>query len=85
MPNQHILYHAFDVEEVECVGLEEELWKQPWAMMAWLGKCKGKETASPVQKVAKLSDASRPLVWGNWVFYVTATMYYSIDWNMEKN
>ena len=28
-PNQRILYRAFDVEEDECVGLEEELKKQP--------------------------------------------------------
>ena len=62
-PNQRILYQAFDVEEDECVGLEEELKKQPQAMMARLGKCKGEETVSPVKKVAKVSDTSGHWTW----------------------
>ena len=31
------------------------------------------------------STHSKAYLWGNWVSYETATMYPSIDWNMEKN
>lgn len=58
VPNQRLLYRASNVEEDECMGLDEELKKQPRAMIAGSGKRKGEATVSPVKKVAKVHDTS---------------------------
>jgi hypothetical protein len=62
VPDQWLLYRAMEVEEEDCLGLEEELEKQlRGAVWTTGGKRKGEDLVSPLKKNPKVSENASPL------------------------